>query len=180
MSPLFCVTLLLIIALLGVHSYKSLGVWWGYPMTLVGLFGVAVGVAAAPLAAWLGDKFLGGSAPAGMSPILLETGSDLAVQIIRSLFTQIRNFSLIAVGMGLGIIISTSVLKKPGKDDEKEERESTSPESESDESGEPEEEADSQEKDDPHSADVEDNHREGDASKEEESPEPDMQEESDS
>ena len=115
MSPLFCVTLLLIIALLAVHSYKALGGWWGYPLAISGLIGFTFAMLVGPLANFLTNTFLADRTIAGISPIMIETGSDLAVQVIRMLFTQVRNYSLIISGMGLGIIIISSVIKSPGK-----------------------------------------------------------------
>jgi hypothetical protein len=115
MSPLFCVTLLLVIALLAVHSYKALGVWWGYPLAISGLIGIALAMLIGPLTNFLTNTFLADKDMAGISPIMIETGSDLSVQVIRLLFTQVRNYSLIIAGVGLMIIIITAVIKPPGK-----------------------------------------------------------------
>ena len=123
MSPLFCVTLLLIIAFLAVDSFKGLNVWWGYPLAISGLIGFGLAMMVGPVAKWLTGTFLADRTMAGFSPVMIETGSGLAVQIIRSLFTQVRNYSLITVGMGLGIIISSSVLKGPGDQDTEEKKE---------------------------------------------------------
>ncbi len=46
---------------------------------------------------------------------MIETGSDLAVQLIKLLFTQVRNYSVNAAGLGLGIIIISAVIKSPEK-----------------------------------------------------------------
>jgi hypothetical protein len=122
MSPLFCVSLLLVIAILAVHSYKGLGGWWGYPLAITGLIGLALALLISPLASWLSSILLKGRAAAGISPVLIETGSSLAVRILRTLFNQVRNYSLIAIGMGLAVIIIASVLspggKKPAADDQ--------------------------------------------------------------
>jgi len=115
MSPLICAALLLLVALLAVHSFKSLGVWWGYPLAISGLFGFTLAMLVGPLANWVTNSFIADMTLPGFSPILIEASSDLAVQMIRKLFIQVRNYSLITAGMGLGIIIISSVIKSPGK-----------------------------------------------------------------
>jgi large-conductance mechanosensitive channel len=115
MSPLFCVALLLFIAILAVHSYKGLGTWWGYPLAISGLIGIALAMLVGPLSNFLTNTFLGNRTMAGISPVMIETGSDLAAQLIKSLFTQVRNYSVIAAGLGLGIIIISAVIKSPEK-----------------------------------------------------------------
>jgi len=115
MSPLFCVAMLLVIAILAVYSFKSLNIWWGYPVAISGLMGIAISLLAGPLANWLTTTFISGRTIAGMSPLIIETGSSLAVQVIRSLFKPVLNYSLAAAGLGLGIIIISAVIKAPGK-----------------------------------------------------------------
>ncbi len=164
MSPLFCVTLLLIIALLAVHSYKALGVWWGYPLAISGLIGIVLAMLVGPLSNFLTNIFLGNRTLAGISPVMIETGSSLAVQLIKSLFTQVRIYSIIAAGLGLGIIIISAVVKSPEKiESEKiDETESKEPEIEESDKGEAEpeeienEESDTEEKEkEPGEADIE-------------------------
>ncbi len=115
MSPLFAVTLLLLIALLAVHSIKALGVWWGYPLAISGLIGFTIAMLVGPLANWATNSFLADRTMAGFSPILVETGGGLAVQVLRLLFIQVRNISLITAGAGFAIIILSAVFQSPGK-----------------------------------------------------------------
>jgi hypothetical protein len=115
LSPLICVAMLMVIAILAVYSFKSLNVWWGYPVAISGLMGIAISLLAGPLANWLTTTFISGRTMAGMSPLLIETGSSLAVQVIRSLFKPVLYYSLTAAGLGLGIIIISEVIKAPEK-----------------------------------------------------------------
>jgi hypothetical protein len=115
MSPLFCVAMLMAIAILAVYSFKSLNVWWGYPVAISGLMGIAISLLAGPLANWLTTTFISGRTMAGMSPLIIETGSSLAVQVIRSFFKPVLYYSLAAAGLGLGIIIISAVIKAPEK-----------------------------------------------------------------
>lgn len=84
-------------------------------MAISGLMGIAVSLLAGPLANWLTTTFISGRTMAGMSPLIIETGSSLAVQVIRSLFKPVLYYSLAATGVGLGIIIISAVIKAPGK-----------------------------------------------------------------
>ena len=119
MSPLFCIALLMIIGLLAIHSYRGLSSWWGYPLAVSGFIGLTLAILIGPLANWGTSTFLKGRAITGLSPVIVETGSGLAVEIIRTVFTLVRNYSLIAIGMGLAIIITSAVLKpdEEGKPD---------------------------------------------------------------
>jgi hypothetical protein len=115
MSPLFCIGLLMIIGLLAVYSYRGISGWWGYPLAVSGFIGLALAISVGPLASWLTSTFLRGRAISGISPVMIEAASGLAVQIIRKIFAEVRNYSLIAIGMGFAIIITASVLKPNGK-----------------------------------------------------------------
>jgi len=142
MSPLFCVTLLLIIALLAVYSFKGLGIWWGYPLAISGLIGIALAMLVGPLADFLTNTFLADRTMAGISPIMIETGSGLALQMIKSLFTQVRNFSIITAGLGLATIITASMLKSPSEKEKEVEEETEAEEPIREEPEEDEEEPD--------------------------------------
>jgi len=67
------------------------------------------------MANWATNSFLADRTMAGFSPILVETGSGLAVQVLRLLFIQVRNISLITAGAGFAIIILSAVFQSPGK-----------------------------------------------------------------
>jgi hypothetical protein len=109
-TPLACLFLLIIIALFGVYSYKGLSGWWGYPLAISGLMGLTVSLLVGPVVNFITNSFLRDRDFFGLSPALIESGSDLAVEVISSLFIQVRNFSLIVIGMGLTVIIMANVL----------------------------------------------------------------------
>lgn len=115
MSPLFSLALMLVIGLLAVHSFKGLGGWWGYPVTIAGLMGLGLSLLVSPLAARASGFLLDNRSLTGISPILVETGGSLANQLIQVLMRQVRNLSLITIGIGLAIIISAAVLSPVGK-----------------------------------------------------------------
>ena len=119
MSPLFCIALLMIIGLLAVYSYRGISGWWGYPLAVSGFIGLTLALLIGPLANWGTSTFLKGRSITGLSPVIVEAGSGLAVEIIRNIFALVRNYSLIAIGMGLAIIITAAVLKpdEEGKPD---------------------------------------------------------------
>lgn len=110
MSPLAALTVLLFIALLAVDSFKALRGWWGSPLLISGLIGITIAFLAPSLARWGTDTFIAGKTAPGISPHVVETGINLAVQMIQSLFVQVRNFALITIGLGLVAIIVPSIV----------------------------------------------------------------------
>ncbi len=134
MSPLTCLLLLVVIAFFGVFSFKELGRWWGYPLAISGLMGLGISLLVGPAVNFFSDSFLKNRGFTGFSPVLIDTGTDLVVAIIRSLFLQVRNYSLVVIGMGLAVIITAAVLKPPTKKDPPpEEDESIIPDTDADE-----------------------------------------------
>ena len=117
MSPLACLLLLLVIAFFGVFSFKGLSGWWGYPLAISGLIGLGISLMVTPVVSFFTNSFLKDREFSGLSPILVETGSDLVVGILRSLFLQVRNYSLVVIGMGLAVIITAAIIKVPPKKD---------------------------------------------------------------
>jgi len=134
MSPLVCLLLLVVIAFFGVFSFKELGRWWGYPLAISGLMGLGISLLVGPAVDFFTSSFLKNREFTGFSPVLIDTGSDLVVGIILSLFLQVRNYSLVVIGMGLAVIITAAVLKPPTKKDpQHEEDESIIPDPDADE-----------------------------------------------
>jgi hypothetical protein len=115
MTPLACLLLLIIIAFFGVYSFKALSGWWGYPLAITGSMTLAISLGVGPLVDFFSDRLLSQMDIMGLSPNLIETGSSLAIEVIQSLFSQVRDISLIVIGMGLAVIITSVVLKTPPK-----------------------------------------------------------------
>jgi hypothetical protein len=130
MSPLACLLLLVVIAFFGVFSFKALSSWWGYPLAISGLMGLGISLLVGPAVDFFSSSFLKNREFTGFSPILIDTGSDLVVGVIRSLFLQARNYSLIIFGIGLAVIITTAILKPPTKKDPQAEEGEEEPEDE--------------------------------------------------
>jgi len=115
MTPLACLLLLIFIAFFGVYSFKGLSGWWGYPLAITGSMTLAISLSVGPLVDFYSDRLLSQMDFMGLSPNLITTGSNLAIEVIRSLFSQVRDISLIVIGMGLAVIITAVVLKTPPK-----------------------------------------------------------------
>lgn len=109
-SPLLNLLLLLVIAALAVHSFQALRVWWGYPIAIAGLLAVALSSLASPVADLLADKFLQDPPMAGLHESLVDAASGIALEILRLLVTQARNYALIVTGVGVTVIVLASVL----------------------------------------------------------------------
>lgn len=118
MSPLFAWGTLLVIAIFGVHSFKGLGGWWGVPLIISGLIAFGIAFLATPVANWVIDRFIGDQSAMGISPVLMETGIDLVMQMIRSLFASARNLALITAGLGIIFLVVAVVLGNLWKKDD--------------------------------------------------------------
>ena len=110
-SPLLNLLLLLVIASLAVYSFKALRAWWGYPIAIAGLLATALSSLASPVADFLASKFLLDPPMAGLHDVLVDAASGLALEILRVLVTQARNYALIVTGVGVTIIVVASILK---------------------------------------------------------------------
>jgi len=109
-SPLAILILMLVIALLAVHSFKGLRGWWGYPIATAGLLAAGLAFLAAPAADFLINRLLVDSPMAGIHESLIDAASGVALELVRLIFTQARNYALIVTGIGLAIIIIASVI----------------------------------------------------------------------
>ena len=118
MSPWFSWAMLLVIAFLAAYSFKALRGWWGFPLLITGLIGFAIALVATPIANWAIDRFLTGRTAMGISPVLMETGIDIAVQMIRTLFARARNLALITAALGLGFVIVQTIAGAIGSGDD--------------------------------------------------------------
>jgi hypothetical protein len=118
MSPLFAWATLLVIAFFGASSFKGLGGWWGVPLFVSGLIAFGIAFLATPVANWVVNRFISDQTVMGISPVLMETGTDLVIQMIRSLFTQARNLALITAGLGIVFFVIATVLGNLGKQDD--------------------------------------------------------------
>jgi hypothetical protein len=95
--------------------------------------GLGISLLVGPAVDFFTSSFLKNREFTGFSPVLIDTGSDLVVGIIQSLFLQVRNYSLVIIGMGLAVIITAAVLKPPTKKDpQHEEDESIIPDPDAD------------------------------------------------
>ena len=110
-SPLLNLLLLLIIAILAVHSFRGLRGWWGYPTAIAGLLATALASLVSPAVNFFSKRFLQDPPMAGLHEDLVDAASGIALEIVRLLFTQARNYALIVTGIGLTIIIVASVYK---------------------------------------------------------------------
>lgn len=113
-SPLLILFLITLVALLAVHSYQGLAGWIGYPLAFSGLLGFGLASLVSPASDFLMGRFISGSSLSGFHDKLIEAASVLVLVFLRLLFTRARNFSLIAFGIGVSIVITAAVLKRSG------------------------------------------------------------------
>ena len=113
MSPLAAFSVLLVIALLAVHSFKGLGSWWGIPLALSGLIALLPTLLVGRFVAILKDFALTDLGTTAISPLVTETATGLVLELIRLLLSQLRSMALIVTSLGAVLILGGVFLKKP-------------------------------------------------------------------
>jgi hypothetical protein len=122
MAPVIPVILLLLIMLSVGYSLKSLGFWWGIPITTGAIIGLIINLThRRPITQYLSNNLMRG-VPLLIRPVIYEISLRTAAQIFRPMLWQ----SLVILVMGLAMILVGSlgranqdrrdlVLKKPQK-----------------------------------------------------------------
>jgi len=114
MSPLAAFSLLLLVAVLAVHSFKGLGGWWGIPLTISGLFALLPTLLVGRFISFVKNSTLASLGTTGISPLVTESATDLALELVRLLLAQLRSMALIVTTLGVALILAGVVLKGPG------------------------------------------------------------------
>lgn len=117
MIPLLSLFILLVIALFAAESFKDLRGWWGIPLIVTGIIGLAFALAATPLSNLVIDTFIAGQRVGGISPSLFDAGTEIVGALIKSLFLRLRNLALLLAILGLGIAILPKLILTRPKDE---------------------------------------------------------------
>lgn len=113
MTPLAAVFLLLLVALVGVYSFKGLGKWWGVPLVLSGGIALLPTLLMGPFVTLVKNATLTGLNVSGISPLVVDTAKGLAVQFFRLFLSRLRLISLMVSGVGVGLIFVSAFIAKP-------------------------------------------------------------------
>jgi hypothetical protein len=102
LSPILCIGILVIVALLVIRSWKGLLRWWGFPIIMAG-----IAILLTAIAIWIGLDLVISLArenlPATISPGMYDTGAGILVFIAHryALVIGVEGIVLGAIGLGL-------------------------------------------------------------------------------
>jgi hypothetical protein len=88
LTPLLSVVLLLLIALFGVRSLQGWLRWWGVPLLITGILGVAIWLASGPTTSWILAAFVFRDS-AMLTPDLVQIATGILSHITGSVFWYI-------------------------------------------------------------------------------------------
>lgn len=102
-GPLLPLSLLGLIALFAVRSWKDLSIWWGFPFLLTGLIGAGATFGAPMFLDWGAQKLLSEVVPKGLSPVFVDFGLGVVRDLLGEMLKWIRfaGVALTLVGLAL-------------------------------------------------------------------------------
>jgi hypothetical protein len=115
LSPLLPIAILLTITIIAVRTLKDWLVWWGWPLTLTGLFGIPINIAIAPFFRWILEVWLS-------KHLTLSIPAEIAASLRKVVEAALRDMLKPAVGesvvlffLGLVMIIISTIFNSRDK-----------------------------------------------------------------
>ncbi len=112
LSPLIPLVFLLGVTIFTVRSLKDWLRWWGIPFLITGLAGAVVGISATPVIGSLIRKGMVEKMPAVMPAILVETGSDLVMAVLRQYLKPVVWQGILLAVIGLTMTLAVVFLRR--------------------------------------------------------------------
>jgi hypothetical protein len=84
LSPIVPIGFLILIAVLGVRSFRDLLRWWGIPLLVTGLIALVVSILSMPIFNWLLRTYVEGQIPGYLSLEFVDIGFEIGRSTIRS------------------------------------------------------------------------------------------------
>jgi hypothetical protein len=110
LSPILPIAILLTITIIAVRTFKDWLVWWGWPLTLTGLFGIPLNIIVAPFFRWIMEVWLS-------KHLTLSIPAEIAASLRTVVEAAFRDMLKPAVGesvvlfiLGLAMIIISAIL----------------------------------------------------------------------
>jgi len=110
LSPLAPIALLLGITILAVRTFKGWLTWWGWPLSLAGLFGIPLGLTGAPVLRWILERWLSKRITLIIPPEIDTTIRAVADATLREILKPVVWESLALFIVGLIMILSSIYL----------------------------------------------------------------------
>jgi len=85
------------------------------PLLFTGLIGLVFSVLSLPILMWAVPRFIGETAPAGVTPELFSIGMDLGNAVFRQVIRKIMVQAGVITAIGFGFVISAFFVKPAQK-----------------------------------------------------------------
>lgn len=113
LSPILPLGLLFLISVFAVRSLKGWMYWWGIPLFLSGLFGLALAAAVHPIFLWAFRAYLEPNFSRAIPASFVETSRDLMNAVLAGVAAPIAFQSIALLLIGIVMVLSTRFKKKP-------------------------------------------------------------------
>jgi hypothetical protein len=102
-SPFFAILLLLAVALFAVRSIRDLLIWWGWPLLIVGITSVLLGLIGSPLVGWFLQFLIQTQGVAFIPPLLAPSIGEAARAVASQMLIPVAIQGMIIAVIGLGM-----------------------------------------------------------------------------
>jgi len=104
-GPLLPIALLFVITILVVRTFRGWLVWWGWPLLLLGLFGLPIGLTGAPLLRWVMERWLAKRFTIPLTPEISASLRTVVDAALRQILKPIVWESLVLLTVGLIMVL---------------------------------------------------------------------------
>jgi hypothetical protein len=111
-SPLIPLGLLFLITVFAVRDQKGWSFWWGIPLLISGLLGIALSAAAHPIFQWTFQTYLAPRFPPALSASLVDASRDLMSAALSGVATPIVIQAAALALIGIIMLLATRLKKQ--------------------------------------------------------------------
>jgi hypothetical protein len=114
-SPLLPLGLLFLITVFAVRSLKGWLGWWGIPLFISGLLGIALSIAVNPIFLWAFRSYIAPRFPPALPVSLVDTSRNLMTDVLAGVATPIifQSIALLLIGMIMILATRINIKAKP-------------------------------------------------------------------
>jgi hypothetical protein len=110
-SPLLPLFFLGLTTFLAVRSWRSLLIWWGYPLLISGLFTLVISLLVSPAVFASFSMLIFPNLPVNLVPEVIDLISDVLSEVTRGLALPIQSQAAILSLIGLGMVIGEKLTR---------------------------------------------------------------------
>lgn len=114
LTPLLPALLLLAITVFAVRSVLDFLTWWGWPLTVVGVMSVLIGLIGAPLVGWILQLLIQNQGTALIPPVFISSIGETSSAVARQMLVPVLVQGALLGFVGFGMVVLSFVLpRKP-------------------------------------------------------------------